>query len=104
MGKETWQHFHVRDIGSKDIILGLPWFKRVNPKIDFTHSTIKIKQALTWLPRTTVKAVPEEESTIHMDQSDPEPTGLVISVPIGQSDPKLENLVVSTENNKEEDD
>lgn len=37
--------FLVTDLGPEDVILGLPWLKKVNPKIDFKKGTIDIDEA-----------------------------------------------------------
>ena len=32
---EEWTDFLVTDLGGEDVILGLPWLRRVNPSIDW---------------------------------------------------------------------
>ena len=34
-GREEWTEFLVTNIGSEDVILGLPWLRKVNPNIDW---------------------------------------------------------------------
>jgi len=38
IGKITiWQQFLVTELGPKDIVLGLPWLRSMNPKIDWAE-------------------------------------------------------------------
>lgn len=55
-GKTTTHRFLITDLGAEDIILGLPWFKRTNPNINWSTGTITIN-------KTTVHEVPDEPFT-----------------------------------------
>ena len=35
-------NFLVTNLGSEDIILGLPWLRKINPTIDWEHGTVEI--------------------------------------------------------------
>ena len=37
---------YVMNLGNKNVILGLPWLKDVNPSIDWVNKTISIKESL----------------------------------------------------------
>ena len=37
---------YVMNLGNKNVILGLPWLKDVNPSINWTEKTISIKESL----------------------------------------------------------
>ena len=37
---------YVMNLGNKNIILGLPWLKDVNPSIDWTQKTLSIRESL----------------------------------------------------------
>jgi hypothetical protein len=41
-GKTISTRYLISDIGKEDIILGLPWLERVNPKVDWIKKSIKI--------------------------------------------------------------
>ena len=38
---EEWTDFLVTDLGGEDVILGLPWLRRVNPSIDWAKGWIR---------------------------------------------------------------
>lgn len=44
--RETWTDFLVTELGEEDLILGLPWLRKVNPHIDW------IKETLSTTPET----------------------------------------------------
>ncbi|KAA1479212.1 hypothetical protein DENSPDRAFT_886534 [Dentipellis sp. KUC8613] len=39
--------FLVTDLGPEDVILGLPWLRKVNPQIDWTNGEVKLEAAGT---------------------------------------------------------
>ena len=41
--EEAWQDFLMTELGSEDVILGLPWLRRVNPKIDWAEGMMEMK-------------------------------------------------------------
>ena len=41
-GKEFSTRFLVSNLGKEDLILGLPWLKRMNPEVDWEKQTLKI--------------------------------------------------------------
>ena len=49
-GYDEWTDFLVTDIGSESVILGLPWLKRLNPRIDWKRGKLHI---------------PEEQEEVH---------------------------------------
>ena len=44
--KEWWE-FLVIELGSENMVLGLPWLRSTNLVIDWTEGTIKVENALT---------------------------------------------------------
>ena len=58
-GQESWTDFLITDLGGEDIILGLPWLRTVNLKIDWEGGRLEVKKRNS--PRVTVEDVPEEE-------------------------------------------
>ena len=38
--------FHIISLGNKNVILGLPWLKDVNPTIDWNQKTLSIDESL----------------------------------------------------------
>ena len=41
-GKEFSTRFLVSNLGKEEVILGLPWLKRMNPEVDWEKQTLKI--------------------------------------------------------------
>jgi predicted aspartyl protease len=39
---EEWQTFLVTDLGPEDVVLGLPWLRKVNPEIDWMEGKLKM--------------------------------------------------------------
>ena len=39
---EEWQEFLVTDLGPEDVVLGLPWLRSINPKIDWAGGTMRV--------------------------------------------------------------
>ena len=42
--ERDWEEFLVMDLGLEDVVLGLPWLRKVNPKIDWAEGTLKLMQ------------------------------------------------------------
>ena len=42
---EEWHQFLVTDLGPEDIVLGLPWLRSTNPKIDWRTGKMRIDSA-----------------------------------------------------------
>lgn len=57
--QEEWTEFLVSNIGSEDVILGLPWLRKVNPNIDWRNGQLHIRSVGTGQYKTTVEDVPE---------------------------------------------
>jgi len=41
-GWSHWEDFLVTDLGPENVVLGLPWLRKVNPNVDWTGGTMKI--------------------------------------------------------------
>ena len=41
-GKTISTQFLISNLGKEDVILGLPWLDKINPKVDWTNKSIKI--------------------------------------------------------------
>ncbi|KAF8824186.1 hypothetical protein HHX47_DHR8000228 [Lentinula edodes] len=54
--QERWTDFLITHLGGEDIILGLPWLRKVNPEIDWEKGRLSVKP-----PRVTIEEVPDEE-------------------------------------------
>ncbi|KAF8823142.1 hypothetical protein HHX47_DHR12000006 [Lentinula edodes] len=54
--QERWMDFLITNLGGEDIILGLPWLRKVNPEIDWEKGRLSVKP-----PRVTIEEVPDEE-------------------------------------------
>ena len=39
----TWEDFMVMDLGPEDVVLGLPWLRKVNPEIDWGGGTLSMR-------------------------------------------------------------
>ena len=44
---EEWQEFLVTELGLKDVVLGLPWLRSMNPAIDWAEGTMKVELKVT---------------------------------------------------------
>jgi len=54
-GRTTWEEFYIANLGRQHIILGLPWFRRHNPDIDWETGRI------SWRNPIRNKAVPAKK-------------------------------------------
>jgi len=59
----TWTDFLVANLGGEDMILGLPWLRKLNPTIDWHQGTLQVPTASSSVPATT--------KPINRPQSDP---------------------------------
>ena len=55
-GHKHWVDFLITDLGKENLILGLPWLRRVNPEVDWTKGLLSIKTH-----RVTVEEIPDRE-------------------------------------------
>ena len=46
----------------KDIILGMPWLQKENPRIDWTQPVVLVQQAQKWVQLPSLKGKKEEPS------------------------------------------
>jgi hypothetical protein len=58
-GQEQWLDFLVTDIGNEDVILGLPWLRKVNPDINWERGTVSKRE------KASVEEVEDEGDEIH---------------------------------------
>ena len=61
-GYEEWTDFLVTDIGSESVILGLPWLKKLNPRIDWKRGKLQIPEDQEEIHEATVEEEEEEKS------------------------------------------
>ena len=40
--KCDWEEFLVTDLGPEEVVLGLPWLRKVNPEIDWAEGTLSL--------------------------------------------------------------
>ena len=48
---EEWREFLITELGLKNIMLGLPWLRSVNPAINWAEGTMKVGSKLTNLQK-----------------------------------------------------
>ena len=80
-GREEWTEFLVTNIGSEDVILGLPWLRKVNPNIDWSIGRLQYRPGGT---RHNIEDVEEPQ--------EPDPGG---TLPLRDADGKLHSLLES---------
>src|SRR5215469_13744083 len=51
-----WVDILVTDLGGEELILGLPWLRRINPEIDWSKGLMSVKKQ-----RVTIEEVPDRE-------------------------------------------
>ena len=54
---ERWHQFLVTDLGPEDVVLGLPWLRTVNPKIDWVGGEMEINSTTEEKNPTRVEVV-----------------------------------------------
>jgi len=70
-GQERWTDLLVTNLGSEDLILGLPWLRKANPDIDWEKGRLSVK------PQQSMTDEEEEEENIRMTET-PEPVSSTI--------------------------
>ena len=55
-GHKHWVDFLITDLGKENLILGLPWLRRVNPEVDWAKGLLSIK-----MHQVTIEEVPDRE-------------------------------------------
>jgi Retroviral aspartyl protease len=40
----AWEEFMVTDLGPEDVVLGLPWLRKMNPEIDWSEGTLNMRE------------------------------------------------------------
>lgn len=63
-GKRTWTKLLVTSLGKQSIILGLPWLRRHNPKIDWSQGTVEINRVSIAMELAKKQAVQTETKDI----------------------------------------
>ncbi|KIK51559.1 hypothetical protein GYMLUDRAFT_143497, partial [Collybiopsis luxurians FD-317 M1] len=53
--QERWTDFLVTNLGGEDIILGLPWLRKINPEVDWEKGRLSVKPQ-----KVTIEDVPED--------------------------------------------
>ena len=53
--QERWTDFLVTNLGGEDIILGLPWLRKINPEVDWEKGQLSVKPQ-----KVTIEDVPED--------------------------------------------
>ncbi|KIK60275.1 hypothetical protein GYMLUDRAFT_144746, partial [Collybiopsis luxurians FD-317 M1] len=53
--QECWTDFLVTNLGGEDIILGLPWLRKINPEVDWEKGRLSVKPQ-----KVTIEDVPED--------------------------------------------
>lgn len=59
-GQEMWTDFLVTDLGGEEVILGLPWLRKVNPDIDWEGGRLRVR---SYSP-VTMEEIPDSEGYI----------------------------------------
>ncbi|KAJ3533934.1 hypothetical protein NMY22_g7130 [Coprinellus aureogranulatus] len=86
---EEWTDFLVTDLGGEDVILGLPWLRRVNPSIDWAKGWIRTPpksssvqvEEIPEQPFSSIGATTGINGTL-LDNTSPEPPALPDPSPI----------------------
>ena len=61
-GKTISTRFLISNLGKEDVILGLPWLDKVNPKVDWTNKSVKIVSSR--IKKPTIRQAIEKEVQI----------------------------------------
>ncbi|EAU82797.2 hypothetical protein CC1G_10916 [Coprinopsis cinerea okayama7 len=59
-GYSEWTDFLITDLGGEDVILGLPWLRKINPQIDWRKGTLEISPPR--ISSVTIEEVPDEDA------------------------------------------
>ena len=52
-----WRQFLITELGPENLVLGLPWLRSVNPKIDWTKGTMRINSSSEIEPRASIEQI-----------------------------------------------
>ena len=55
-----WNDFLITNLGGENLILGLPWLRKVNPTIDWELGTLSIPPSCN--PSPSIEEIPDEDS------------------------------------------
>ena len=55
-----WNDFLITNLGGENLILGLPWLRKVNPTIDWELGTLSIPPSRN--PSPSIEEIPDEDS------------------------------------------
>jgi len=61
---ETWTDFLVTELGGENVILGLPWLRKVNPQVDWEKGRI-------YVPKQKVTIEEEEDEDLWLGMGNP---------------------------------
>ena len=59
-GHTEWTDFLIADLGGEDIILGLPWLRKLNPTINWRKGTLHIPKPK--VASVTIEEVPDDDA------------------------------------------
>ncbi|GBE77221.1 Transposon Tf2-6 polyprotein [Sparassis crispa] len=71
-GRKTLTRFLLTGIGKENILLGMPWLKRLNPMINWETGDFWFGKDAKWPPKPTVEDAPDEEVSIFKGDGLPE--------------------------------
>ncbi|GBE87281.1 hypothetical protein SCP_1005280 [Sparassis crispa] len=71
-GRKTLTRFLLTGIGKENILLGMPWLKRLNPMINWETGDFWFGKDAKWPPKPTVEDAPDEEVSIFKEDGLPE--------------------------------
>ncbi|GBE89916.1 Transposon Tf2-6 polyprotein [Sparassis crispa] len=63
-GRKTLTRFLLTGIGKENILLGMPWLKRLNPMINWETGDFWFGKEAKWPPKPTVEDAPDKEVSI----------------------------------------
>ncbi|GBE77937.1 hypothetical protein SCP_0108190 [Sparassis crispa] len=71
-GRKTLTRFLLTGIGKENILLGMPWLKRLNSMINWETGDFWFGKDAKWPPKPTVEEAPDEEVLIFKEDGLPE--------------------------------
>ena len=73
-GRRDWENFLVTDLGPEDVVLGLPWLRRINPEIDWAKGSLKLVtnsgRETTHIPATEAQCRRWQKAKVFEDPSE----------------------------------
>ena len=73
-GRRDWENFLVTDLGPEDVVLGLPWLRRINPEIDWAKGSLKLvtssKKKIAHIPATEAQCRRWQKAKVFEDPSE----------------------------------